>query len=116
MIRAIVGELHFNDRVEGLGVHEGEEVAERATPGVYTITYKSFQRGEHTLVFHISAIGDRKLDPEITLEATRTISGDLHKHGSDMKGSTSTITYVIIGAAAMAAMMFAMLVVSGRMF
>jgi len=93
-----------------------QEVTESSTPGVYTIPYGSFQPGEHTLMFHISAIGDRRLDPEITVEATRTVPAEGHDHQSGMMGGTSTTTYVIIGAAVMGAMMIAMLAARGGMF
>ncbi|MEK9136572.1 MAG: hypothetical protein AAB393_05570 [Bacteroidota bacterium] len=93
-----------------------QEVTESATPGVYTIPYGSSQTGEHTLMFHITAIGDRKLEPEITLEATRTLSGESHEHQSGMMGGTSTTTYVIIGAAVMGAIMIAMVAARGGMF
>ena len=67
-------------------------------------------------MFHITAIGDRKLEPEITLEATRTLSGESHEHQSGMMGGTSTTTYVIIGAAVMGAIMIAMVAARGGMF
>ena len=97
-------------------VNIDQEVEESREPGVYSIPYGSSQPGEHRLMFHISAIGDRKLEPEITLEATRTLSGESHEHQSGMMGGTSTTTYVIIGAAVMGAVMIAMLAARGGMF
>jgi hypothetical protein len=93
-----------------------QEVTESATPGVYTIPYGSSQTGEHTLMFHITTIGDRRLEPEITVETTRTLSGENHEHQSGMMGGTNTTTYLIIGAAIMGAIMIAMLAARGGMF
>jgi hypothetical protein len=93
-----------------------QDVAESVTPGVYTIPYGSTQTVEHTLTFHITAIGDRRLEREITVEATRTISAEGHDHQSGMMSGTSTSTYVIIGATVMGALMIAMLAARGRMF
>jgi hypothetical protein len=93
-----------------------QEVRESATPGLYTIPYGSSQTGKHMLMFHITAIGDRTLEPEITVEATRTIPAEGHDHQSGMMSGTSTSTYVIIGATVMGALMIAMLAARARMF
>lgn len=93
-----------------------QEVKESTTLGVYTIPYGSSQPGEHTLMFHITAIGSRALDPEITVEATRTISGESHKDQDGAMGGTNTTTYVIIGAAFMGAIMIAMIATHSGMF
>ena len=93
-----------------------QDVLESSTPGVYTIPYSSYQSGEHVLMFHISAIGDRKLEPEITVEGKRTLSGEAHAHQGDMPAGTNTGTYVIVGAALMGALMAAMLFAHGDMF
>ena len=93
-----------------------KQVLETAEPGVYAITYASEQEGEHTLMFHITAIGGLELDPKITIEAKMTVLGDGHEHQSGMMGGTSTTTLVIIGAAVMGAVMIAMLASHGGMW
>ncbi|MBI5473555.1 MAG: hypothetical protein HY961_14545 [Ignavibacteriae bacterium] len=80
-----------------------------STPGVYSIPYGSSQPGEHTLMFHIAAIGDRKFDPEFVIEAKRTLAASSHEQGGGMMGMSSTTTYVVIGAVVMGAMMALML-------
>ncbi|MBI4535647.1 MAG: hypothetical protein HY708_05165 [Ignavibacteriae bacterium] len=87
-----------------------QEVTGSPTAGVYSISYCSSQPGEHTLMFHITAIGDRKLDPEIVVEARRTLPSESHGKQHGMMGGTSATTYVVIGAAVMGAMMVAMIV------
>jgi len=110
-------ESHEQVRTEaGHDIDFNQQVGESSEPGVYTISYGSHQPGNHTLMFHITAIGDRRLEPEINLEATRTLSGERHQHQRTIMGGTSTTTFVIIGAAAMGAAMIAMLVARGGMF
>jgi hypothetical protein len=110
-------EIHGSERKESShAIDFNQQVDESPEPGVYTISYGSHQPGDHTLMFHITAIGERKLEPEITVEATKTITGERHEHQSGMMGGTSTTTYVIIGAAIMGAVMIAMLAARGGMF
>lgn len=97
-------------------INIGEQVMESSEPGVYAINYASEQAGDHTLMFHVTGIGDRKLNPEITIEATRTLLGERQGHQGGLTGGTSTTTYVIIGAVVMGAFMVAMLAVRGGMF
>jgi hypothetical protein len=97
-------------------IHIDEDVQESGERGVYSISYGSSHPGEHTLMIHITAIGDRKLDPEITIEAKRTLADQPHEHGGGMMGMSSTASYVVVGAAVMGAMMVAMLVARDRMF
>ena len=94
----------------------GEQVMESSEPGVYAVNYASEQAGDHTLMFHVTGIGDRRHDPEITVGATRTLLEERHGHQSGMMGGTGTTTYVIIGAAVMGAFMVAMLAVRGGLF
>lgn len=111
------GERHGNVRAEtGHGIDFNQQVNESSEPGVYSISYGSHQPGNHTLMFHITAIGRRVLDPEITVEATRTVPTEGHDHQGGMMGGTSTSTYVIIGAAVMGTIMIAMLLARGGMF
>jgi hypothetical protein len=100
----------------GHDIDFSQQVDESSDPGVYTISYGSHQLGNHTLMFHITAIGDRRLDPEITLEATRTVPAEGHDHQGGMMGGTGTTTYLIIGVAVMGAIMVAMLAARGGMF
>ncbi len=77
--------------------------------GVYSIPYGSSQLGEHTLMFHIAAIGDRQFDPELVIEATRTLAPQSHEHSGGMMGMSGTTTYIVLGAVVMSAMMVLML-------
>lgn len=97
-------------------IHIEQEVEESRETGVYSLPYGSSQPGNHTLMFHITAIGERRLDPEITVEATRRVPAEGHDHQRGMMGDTSMSTYVIVGAAAMAVMMIVMLAGRGGMF
>ena len=67
-------------------VHIDQDVEESGERGMYSISYGSSQPGEHTLTFHITAIGDRKLEPEITIEAKRTLADQAHEHDGGMMG------------------------------
>ncbi len=91
-------------------------VEESRDPGVYSIPYGSTQPGEHTLMFHIAAIGDRKFEPEIVIEAKRMLAQQSHEHSGGMMGMSSTTTYIVVGVVVMGAMMAAMLLSRGGMF
>lgn len=105
-----------NERIEtGQNINIDEQVKGSPVPGLYEVTYKSFQEGEHTLIFHIVSIPGRKFDPEIIIEAKRTLSKQAHSEDM-MQSGTSASTYVIIGAAVMSAMMIGILLANGRMF
>ena len=86
-----------------------QEVKESSEAGVYTIPYGSSRPGEHTLMFHIAAIGDRTFDPELVIEATRTLAPQSHEHSGGMMGMSGTTTYIVLGAVVMSAMMVLML-------
>lgn len=106
---------HSGDRRSGRSetehdVNIEQPVAESRDPGVYSIPYGSTQVGEHTLMFHIAAIGDRKCEPEIIIGAKRMLAPQSHEHSSGMMGMSSTATYIIVGAVVMGIMMAAMLV------
>lgn len=91
-------------------------VEESRNPGTYSISYGSTQPGEHTLMFHIAAIGDRKFEPEIVIEAKRMLAQQSHEHSGGMMGMSSTTTYIVVGVVVMGAMMAAMLLSPGGMF
>ncbi len=67
-------------------------------------------------MFHITALGDRLLDPEVTVEATRTVSKKQNSHGGGMHGLGSVSDYAIIGAVIMGATMLIVWAAGGRMF
>ena len=92
------------------------EVRESDERGVYTISYGTSQPGEHTLMFHIAAIGDRKFEPEVRIEANRSVVPHQDDHNSGMMGMGSTGTYVLIGTAVMGAIMVAMVLARASMF
>ena len=97
--------------------HDGDtnqEVPESTTPGVYTIPFGSSHAGEYTLIFTVTAIGDRMLEPEMRLEAIRTVSGESNEHHASMMGGSNTTTFLIIGGVVMGAMMVVMLVALGH--
>lgn len=95
-------------------VNIDQQVKESSEPGVYSIAYGSSQPGEHTLMFHIAAIGDRTLDPELTIEATRLLAAPSHGHGSGMMHGTPA--YIVIGAVAFGVVMTAMMLSHGEIF
>ncbi|MEW6509829.1 MAG: hypothetical protein AB1428_02590 [Bacteroidota bacterium] len=97
-------------------IHLERDVPESATPGLYAITYGSSQTGEHVLMFHIRAIGKRQLEPEMTIEATRTIPAAIHTHQSGMMHETTTTTYVVVGAVVMGIVMIALMAGRTGMF
>ena len=97
-------------------VHIDQDVRETADPGVYSVSYGSSQPGEHTFMFHITFVGGRKLEPEITLEAKRTIARQSDEHAGGMMGIGSSSTYLLVGTVIMGAMMAAMLLSRSGMF
>jgi hypothetical protein len=116
-------ESHNHSGANPSGRPEGEhdvnieqEVKESREAGVYSIPYGSTQPGEHTLMFHIGALGDRKVEQEIVIEAKRVLALQSHEHDKGMMGMSSTTTYVIIGAVVMGVMVAAMLLAQGSMF
>ena len=93
-----------------------QELEESKEPGEYTFSQIPYQLGEYTVAFHITAIGARKLEPEILIEVKRTVADKTHSHGEGMMGVTGASTYVFIGAAVMGAVMVAMWLTRGGMF
>lgn len=103
-----------SQRIEGeQEVHISRGVEEGKEAGLYSIPYTSIDEGAHKFEFHVTAIGDRKLEPEISLGATRVIAGDKHDHAHEIMGTGRTTTYVVIGAAVMVAMIVGMMVGRG---
>lgn len=92
-----------------------QEVQESSQPGIYAIAFRGPQEGQYRLMFHISAIGEQKLEREITIEAQQTAVR--HKdHSSGMMGAIGGASiYVIIGAAVVGAVMLAVWVSGGGM-
>lgn len=106
-------ERHGEVRTEtGHDVDFTQLVDESPEPGIYTIAYVTHQPGTHMLMFHISALGDRKLDPEVIVEATRAVPAETHSHREGIMRGTSATTYLIVGVA----IMVAMLATRGAMF
>ncbi len=97
-------------------VNIDQEVQESREPGVYSIPYGSSQPGEHTLMFHIAAVGDRKFEPEIIIEAKRMLLQQSHEHNGGMMGMSNTTTYIVVGAVVMGAIMTAMLLSRSGMY
>ncbi|MEO8168177.1 MAG: hypothetical protein ABI623_08020 [bacterium] len=97
-------------------VNIDQEVEESREPGVYSILYGSSQWGEHTLMFHIAAIGERQFEPEIIIEGKRMLMQQSHEHSSGMMGMSSTTTYIVVGAVAMGAIMTAVLLTHRGMY
>ena len=93
-----------------------QELKESREAGVYSTPYGSSQSGEHTLMFHIAAIGDRKFEPEIVIEAKRMLMQQSHEQSGGMMGMGSTTTYIVVGAVVMGAIMTVMLLSRGGMF
>ncbi len=92
------------------------EVAESSNQGIYVISFPPSQPGEHQIMFHITAIGDQLLEPDIVIEATRHASTSTVDHGGMMQGIGGASEYAIIGAALMGALMLVLWVTGGRMF
>ena len=90
-----------------LHLEEGKEA------GVYSISYTSYKEGTYTIMFHVTALGDVKLEPEISIEAERTVAGKGHAHKGEMMGMGGAATSLIMGAALMGAIMLAMLITQG---
>lgn len=105
-----------NRNAQDHDVNIDREVPETSEPGVYAISFSPSQEGKHELMFHITALSDRTLHPEIIIQATRTVSGKHSSHGGGMHGLGSVSDYAIIGAALMGAMMLVVWVTGGRMF
>jgi hypothetical protein len=93
-----------------------QEVRESSQRGLYSIAFTPSQSGEHRLMFHVTAIGDEKVEPELIIEATRNVASPQLSHGGMMHGIDSTSEYLIIGGALMGAMMIVMWVTRGSIF
>lgn len=82
---------------------DSSEMEETATAGVYATRYMYSLEGTYTVLFSLTSIGDRKLDPPIVLTSTQEILADHGSHGGGMHMSMTTM--IAIGAVAMALMM-----------
>jgi hypothetical protein len=97
-------------------INDEIEVNESMAAGTYATQFKPAQSGEHRVMFLIRSVGDQKLDPEIVVEASRTVKENMSGHDGGMHGMGGATPYVIIGAALMGAMMIAIFAAGGRMF
>ena len=93
-----------------------QELKESREAGVYSIPYGSSQPGEHTLMFHIAAIGDRKFEPEIVIEAKRMLAPQSDEHSGGMMGMSSTTTYIVISTVVVGIVMTVLMLGRGWMF
>ncbi len=93
-----------------------QEVKESREAGVYSTPYGSTQPGEHILMFHIAAIGDRKFEPELVIEAKRMLMKQSHEQSGGMMGMSNTTTHIVLGAVVMGAIMTVMLLSRSGMF
>lgn len=100
----------------GHSISFDREVKEQSQRGSYSIAFTPSQSGEHTLMFHVTAIGDETLEPELVIEATRNVAPGTANHGGMMHGMSSTSEYLIVGGALMGAMMVAMWATRGSIF
>ena len=97
-------------------VNLDQEVTESSIRGTYSVRFNPSQSGEHKLMFHITALGDQMLEPEIVIEATRIVPDKASGHSGGMHGMGTPTTLVIVGAAIMGAMMLAGWIIRGRIF
>ncbi len=104
------------EKEEQQGIDSQQEVAETSTPGTYAFSLKPHQSGMHTITFHITEVDGQLLSPPLLIEAKRTVAEEGEQHGGGMMGMGSSTTYVVIGAALMAAMMLTMWMVRGAVF
>ncbi len=91
----------------------GEQM--RESGDAYTVHFKAAEAGEHTFTFVVTAIGERTLEREVTIEAKQTVAHQQHEQSGGMMGMSNTSTYVIVGAVVMGAIMVAMIVANGGM-
>lgn len=92
------------------------EIHENSQPGSYAVAFTASQSGNHTLMFHVTAIADVKLEPELIIEATRDVASGIPSHGGMMHGMGSASEYLILGGALMGAMMIVMWATRGGIF
>jgi len=89
-------------------VNFGQEVEESAQPGAYVVGFTPSQAGEHKTMFHIGALGEQQLEPDVVIETTRHAVASGESHGSMMMNRRGGISeYVIIGGIVMGAVMIA---------
>lgn len=93
-----------------------QEVRESSQPGLYTVVFTPSQPGEHRFMFHVSAIGDKTLDPELVIEATRNVASNDTNYDGMMHGTGGVSEYAIVGAVIMGAIMIVVWATGGRMF
>lgn len=93
------------------------DVQESEERGTYSISYGSSQAGEQDLMFHVTAVGGQKLEPELVIDAKRVIvDPSASHHGGMTQTGVSSSTYLLIGGAVMVAAMITLMFIRGRMF
>lgn len=93
------------------------EVEETKQQGIYELAFTPDQAGEYHIALHIIAIGERKLEKEITVEARQIVPVEDDKSSGMMQSIGSDIPlYIIIGAVVMGAIMIVSLWLRGGMF
>ncbi|GEM_PF-1518407 len=93
-----------------------QEVRESSRRGLYSITFTPSQPCDHKLMFHVTAIGDEELTPELVIEATRNVASPQPSHSGMMHGFGGASEYLILGGVLMGAMMIVMWVTRGGIF
>lgn len=105
MMRAGHDSLHVKRRETNHDVSFHLELEESKLAGLYSFSSTPNQPGEYTIGFHIVAIGERKLEPEILVEANRITRDGTHEHS---EGMNNVMTVGLIGAGIMGVMMLTM--------
>ncbi len=113
---AVEDTSHTMEKEEQHGIEFQQEVDESSTPGTYSFSLKPHQSGMHTITFHVTEVDGQILSPALVIEAKRNVAKKSEQHGGGMMGMGSSTTYVLIGAAVMAAMMLTMWSVRGSIF
>lgn len=93
-----------------------QDIHESSHPGIYSVSFTPLQSGEHTFMFHVSAIENETLEQEFVIEATRNAASGETSHGGMMHGMNSTSEYLMIGGVLMGAMMIVMWTTRGSIF
>ncbi|MBI4417677.1 MAG: hypothetical protein HY563_02795 [Ignavibacteriales bacterium] len=108
-----VDSIHHRS-VEDHDIHFEQDLEDSAGRGLYSVVFVPPQAGEHRLMFHILELEGRVQDPEIIIEARRTVEGPRADHAQGMMHGDED--YLIIGGVLMGAMMILMWATGGRIF
>ncbi len=108
-------QAHRPEDEHGISWHQ--ELEESKEPGLYIFSQTPTRTGEYTVGFHITAIGDRVLDPDVLIEVKRNAAAPPQgHHGGGMMGIGEGPTYLLVGGAIMGVMMIWMLLARGGTF